>query len=91
MWIVFYLFLLLSLNYSMLSLQLSQAINLKSSQGISYVNLGEVYLSLNKTIKAIHYFEMKEGEHNLPTWGKALPYFLKWAFELDSRFRIQNV
>lgn len=39
----------------------------------------------------IHYFEMKEGEHNLPTWGKALPYFLKWAFELDSRFRIQNV
>ncbi|MES2762761.1 MAG: ATP-binding protein [Bacteroidota bacterium] len=49
-----------SLNYSMLSLQLAQVADLKSSQGISYLNLGEVYLSLNKTIKAIHYFEMAE-------------------------------
>ncbi len=49
-----------SLNYSMLSLQLSQAANLSFSQGISYLNLGEVYLSLNKNIKAIHYFEMAE-------------------------------
>lgn len=49
-----------SLNYSMLSLQLAQKLNLKSAQGISYLNLGEVYLSLNKTIKAIHYFEMAE-------------------------------
>lgn len=49
-----------SLNYSMLSLQLAQKANIKSSQGISYLNLGEVYLSLNKTIKAIHYFEMAE-------------------------------
>ncbi|MBK6983334.1 MAG: response regulator [Bacteroidetes bacterium] len=49
-----------SLNYSMLSLQLAQKANIKSSQGISYLNLGEVYLSLNKTIKAIYYFEMAE-------------------------------
>lgn len=49
-----------SLNYSMLSLQLAQATNLKNLQGISYLNLGEVYLSLNKTVKAIHYFEMAE-------------------------------
>lgn len=49
-----------SLNYSMLSLQLAQAANIKSSQGISYINLGEVYLNLNKTIKALHYFEMAE-------------------------------
>ncbi|MDF2453333.1 MAG: rpfC 3 [Bacteroidota bacterium] len=49
-----------SLNYSMLSLQLSQSANIKSSQGISYLNLGEVYLNLNKTIKALHYFEMAE-------------------------------
>lgn len=28
----------------------------------------------------IHYLELKEGEHNLPTWATALPHFLKWAF-----------
>ncbi|MCB0820629.1 MAG: esterase family protein [Bacteroidetes bacterium] len=28
----------------------------------------------------IHYHEVKGGEHNVPTWGKAMPYFLKWAF-----------
>lgn len=49
-----------SLNYSMQSLQLAQAANLAGSQAISYLNLGEVYLSLNKTIKASHYFELAE-------------------------------
>lgn len=49
-----------SLNYSMLSLQLAQKANIKNAQGISYINLGEVYLSLNKTMKALHYFEMAE-------------------------------
>jgi enterochelin esterase-like enzyme len=28
----------------------------------------------------IHYLELKDGEHNLKTWGEALPYFLRWAF-----------
>lgn len=28
----------------------------------------------------IHYLELKNGEHNLKTWGEALPHFLKWAF-----------
>lgn len=28
----------------------------------------------------IHYFEMPDGQHNLGTWGKAMPVFLKWAF-----------
>ncbi len=28
----------------------------------------------------IQYFEMKDGEHNLPTWKQAMPEFLKWAF-----------
>jgi len=28
----------------------------------------------------IHYLELKDGEHNLPTWGEALPKFLTWAF-----------
>jgi signal transduction histidine kinase/CheY-like chemotaxis protein/HPt (histidine-containing phosphotransfer) domain-containing protein len=49
-----------SLNYSMLSLKLAQVAGLKRAEGISYINLGEVYLSLNKTANAIHYFEMAE-------------------------------
>jgi enterochelin esterase-like enzyme len=28
----------------------------------------------------IQYYEMKDGEHNLKTWKKAMPEFLKWAF-----------
>lgn len=27
----------------------------------------------------IEYLELKDGEHNLKTWGEALPIFLKWA------------
>ena len=26
------------------------------------------------------YHEVKNGHHDVPTWGKAMPYFLKWAF-----------
>ncbi|MBL7870248.1 MAG: esterase family protein [Cyclobacteriaceae bacterium] len=32
----------------------------------------------------IQYLEMENGEHNLPTWSKAMPYFLKWAFPKTS-------
>lgn len=28
----------------------------------------------------IEYLELEDGEHNLITWGEALPHFLKWAF-----------
>lgn len=28
----------------------------------------------------IHYLEVKGGEHNPATWGKAMPDFLEWAF-----------
>lgn len=28
----------------------------------------------------IHYLELPQGAHDLPTWGRALPEFLKWAF-----------
>ncbi len=28
----------------------------------------------------IHYLEFEDGEHNLQTWSKAMPEFLKWAF-----------
>lgn len=30
--------------------------------------------------KDITYMEMPEGEHNVPTWAKAMPAFLIWAF-----------
>lgn len=49
-----------SLNYSMQALKLAQQHNLKAYQALSYLNLGEVYLSLGKEIKAIHYFELAE-------------------------------
>jgi len=28
----------------------------------------------------IFYMEMKEGRHDIPTWGKAMPEFLKWGW-----------
>ena len=28
----------------------------------------------------IFYWEMKEGRHDIPTWGKAMPEFLKWGW-----------
>ena len=28
----------------------------------------------------IRYLELKDGRHNVPTWGRAFPEFLKWAF-----------
>ena len=28
----------------------------------------------------IFYYEMPDGHHDMPTWAKALPVFLKWAF-----------
>jgi enterochelin esterase-like enzyme len=32
----------------------------------------------------ISYFELKDGKHDVPSWGKAMPEFLKWAFPSDS-------
>ncbi|MGB8193251.1 MAG: alpha/beta hydrolase-fold protein [Chitinophagaceae bacterium] len=28
----------------------------------------------------IHYLLLEDGRHDVPTWGKALPYFLRWMF-----------
>ena len=30
----------------------------------------------------IQYLELEHGEHNLKTWGEALPHFLRWAFKV---------
>lgn len=30
----------------------------------------------------IHYLEMPDGHHDIPTWGRAMPEFLKWGWGL---------
>jgi len=30
--------------------------------------------------KDIYYLELADGHHDMPTWGRAMPFFLKWAF-----------
>ena len=29
---------------------------------------------------AIHYINYEDGKHDIPTWGRAMPHFLHWAF-----------
>lgn len=49
-----------SLKYSIQSMRLAKQIYSKEFEAVSYVNMGEVYLSLNKGVKAIHYFDIAE-------------------------------
>ena len=35
------------------------------------------------TDEHIHYLELADGKHDVPTWGKALPAFLKWGWGMD--------
>jgi len=28
----------------------------------------------------IEYLELADGRHDVPTWGKAFPYFLQWGW-----------
>lgn len=30
--------------------------------------------------KDIHYLEMEDGKHDMPTWARAMPVFLKWGW-----------
>lgn len=32
--------------------------------------------------KDIYYLELPDGKHNIPTWGRAMPEFLKWGWGL---------
>ncbi len=32
--------------------------------------------------KDIYYLELPDGKHNVPTWGRAMPEFLKWGWGL---------
>lgn len=35
--------------------------------------------------KDIYYLELKDGRHDVPTWGRAMPVFLKWGWGGESR------
>ncbi len=32
--------------------------------------------------KDIYYLELKDGRHDVPTWGRAMPTFLKWGWSI---------
>lgn len=38
----------------------------------------------------IHYLELQDGEHNVKTWAKALPVFLKWGWGKNVRFQNES-
>lgn len=33
----------------------------------------------------IHYLELADGKHDVPTWGRAMPDFLRWGWGVGSR------
>lgn len=33
--------------------------------------------------KDIYYMELPDGKHDVPTWGRAMPVFLKWGWRVD--------
>ena len=35
--------------------------------------------------KEIYYLELKDGKHDVPTWAKAFPVFLKWGWGREKR------
>ena len=37
-------------------------------------------ISKGYTTDDIFYMELPDGRHDVPTWGRALPYFLKWGW-----------
>ena len=37
--------------------------------------------------KDIKYLEIKDGKHDVPTWGRAFPAFLEWGWELEREVR----
>jgi enterochelin esterase-like enzyme len=41
--------------------------------------------ALGYTDDHVHYLELADGRHDVPTWGKALPEFLKWGWSSVDR------
>ncbi|MEO6489049.1 MAG: alpha/beta hydrolase-fold protein [Ferruginibacter sp.] len=41
--------------------------------------VAELVLKGYEEEKSIHYLELKDGKHDVPTWAKAFPTFLKWG------------
>lgn len=44
------------------------------------LDLIEILKAKGYSETAIRYYEMKEGSHDVPTWAKAFPDFLRWGF-----------
>jgi enterochelin esterase-like enzyme len=42
--------------------------------------ISELIIKGYKPYYDVVYHEVKNGRHDVPTWGKAMPYFLRWAF-----------
>ncbi|MGL6267221.1 MAG: alpha/beta hydrolase, partial [Chitinophagaceae bacterium] len=42
--------------------------------------IGELVKKGYKKEEDIVYLEYEDGRHDVPTWGRAFPAFLKWAF-----------
>ncbi len=34
--------------------------------------------------KDIFYLELSDGKHDVPTWGRAMPVFLRWGWGVDN-------
>lgn len=52
----------------------------------------ELILKGYSDTNAITYLEVKNGKHDLPTWGKLFPEFIKWAFgkQVESNRQYSN-
>ena len=42
--------------------------------------IGELVKKGYEKNRDIYYLELKDGKHDLQTWARAFPLFLKWAF-----------
>ena len=44
------------------------------------LDLIEDMKAIGYTDDQIHYLELEDGEHNIQTWARAFPEFLKWGW-----------
>jgi enterochelin esterase-like enzyme len=46
--------------------------------------IGELIRKGYDAEKDIFYLELADGKHDVPTWGRAMPIFLKWGWGIDN-------
>ena len=47
---------------------------------VSLLEEGKRAFSIMKYDESIHYLELEDGHHDVYTWGRAFPEFLKWGW-----------